>query len=78
MSCTADATWLHHGCLVGNRVVQPWMTAWVIFGYALQVQELAQAAGEDNLQDLYSFAPQLLSSYCDQLSCACALLQVCS
>ena len=74
--CTTAAELLRHGCLVKNRSTQPWMSTWVTLGYAVQVQELTQAAGEADLQELYSSAPQLLSGYGNQPSRACPLLQV--
>ena len=43
----------------------------------MQVQELAGAAREADLQELYASAPQLLRGYSDKPDAACALLQVC-
>lgn len=44
----------------------------------LQVHELAHAAGEADLQELYASVPELLSRSNSTSSTACALLQVCT
>ncbi len=67
---------MHHARQNSKEREQPGEPPWLTCSYDTQVQDLEQAAGEADLQELYMSAPQLLRGYSDKPDAACALLQV--